>query len=126
MSDIKLEDLKKRMPYQWRVQSFSKYKPECTCVAYIDSRDAQDMLDNVCGPGKWQCEYYEVKSNLFCKVGILVGGEWVWKADCGTESNVDKQKGDASDAVKRACVKWGIGRFQYSLGMKKLPTNAEK
>jgi len=35
--------------------------------------------------------------------------------DCGTESNVEKQKGEASDAFKRAGVQLGIGRDLYNL-----------
>ena len=44
---MKLEDLKKELPYKWRVQS-SRYG-KANCVAYIDARDAQDLLDEVCG-----------------------------------------------------------------------------
>lgn len=122
-NNIKFEELKREMPYKWRVQSFSKYKPEATCVAYVDSRDVQKLLDEVVGPENWQDEYYAVKNNLFCKIGIRVNGEWTWKGDCGTESNVDKEKGEASDAFKRAAVKWGPGRFLYDLGMFKVKTD---
>jgi len=103
------------MPYHWRVQSFSKRKPVATCVAYVDSRDVQTRLDEAIGPESWQDKYYEVKGNLFCSIGIKKGEEWVWKSDCGTESNQDRQKGEASDAFKRAAVKWGIGRFLYDI-----------
>lgn len=120
---IDFEELKRELPYKWRVQSFSKFKPEATCVAYVDSRDVQKLLDEVVGPENWQDEYYEVKNNLFCRIGIRVNGEWTWKGDCGVESNVDKQKGEASDAFKRAAVKWGIARFLYDLGMYKLKTD---
>ena len=63
------------------------------------------------------------KGNLFCSIGIDVdkdGSFWTWKEDCGTESNVEKQKGEASDAFKRAAVMWGIGRFLYSTPIIKL------
>ena len=119
-----LQQLKKQIPYQWRVQSFQGDK--AVCVAYIDSRDVQEMLDNVCGPESWQCDYKEIKGNLFCGIGIaqLVGKDliWVWKWDCGTESNTDKEKGEASDSFKRAAVKWGIGRFLYDLEIVKVGT----
>lgn len=121
---IQFNELKRELPYKWRVQSFSQYKPEATCVAYVDSRDVQKLLDEVAGPENWQDEYYAVKNNLFCRIGIRVNGEWTWKGDCGTESNVDKEKGEASDAFKRAAVKWGIGRFLYDLGMYKLKASA--
>jgi hypothetical protein len=38
----------------------------------------------------------------------------VWKSDCGTESNTEAQKGEASDSFKRACFNWGIGRELYT------------
>lgn len=119
---MNLEDLKKELPYKWRVQSANQYG--ATCVAYIDARDVQDLLDEVVGAENWQCRYSEHKGNLFCSIGIYSGQleEWTWKEDCGTESNVEKQKGEASDAFKRAAVMWGVGRFLYSLGTVKLPT----
>ena len=121
-----LENLKKEMPYKWRVQSFSQYKASAKCVSYVDSRLVQDLLDEVVGPENWQDKYQEIKGNLFCSIGIKVNGEWTWKSDCGTESNVDKQKGESSDAFKRAAVKWGIARFLYSLKMVTVQSNAKK
>jgi hypothetical protein len=32
----------------------------------------------------------------------------------GTESNTEKEKGEASDSFKRACFNWGIGRELYT------------
>ena len=117
---MNLEDLKKEIPFKWRVQSANQYG--ASCVAYIDARDVQDLLDEVCGADKWQCKYSEHKGNLFCSIAILdKHGSWVWKEDCGTESNVEKQKGEASDAFKRAAVMWGVGRFLYSKTIVKLP-----
>jgi hypothetical protein len=120
----KLKQLKMVIPFKWRVQSSSQYG--AICVAYVDSRNVQDLLDEVLGGENWQCKYEEHKGNLFCSVGIKVGDEWVWKSDCGTESAVDKEKGEASDSFKRACVMWGIGRFLYSLPIQKLPVKEEK
>jgi hypothetical protein len=39
---------------------------------------------------------------------------WIWKGDAGTESNMEAEKGNASDARKRAGFTWGIGRELYS------------
>lgn len=49
--------------------------------------------------------------------------EWVWKWDTGSESNVEKEKGQVSDAFKRAAVKWGIGRFLYDLEIAHVKTD---
>ena len=117
---MKLEDLKKEIPYKWRVQSTNEYGS--TYVAYIDARDVQDIFDEVCGQTGWQVEYKEHKGNLFASIGIFDTDSmgWIWKSDCGTESNVEKQKGEASDAFKRAAVMWGVGRFLYSLKIIKI------
>ena len=89
----------------------------------------QDILDKVCEPQNWQVVYEEHKGNLFAKIGIKdlnLSDEWIWKSDCGTESNVEKQKGEASDAFKRAGVMWGIGRFLYSKDIIKIPSEKNK
>src|SRR6056300_895080 len=116
---MNLENLKNEIAFKWRVQSANQWG--ASCVAYIDARQVQDLLDEVCGAENWQCKYSEHKGNLFCSIGILTSYEWVWKSDCGTESNVEKQKGEASDAFKRAAVMWGVGRFLYSKTIVKLP-----
>jgi len=120
---MNLENLKKEIPFKWRVQSANQYG--ASCVAYVDARDVQDLLDEVVGQENWQCKYEEHKNNMFCSIGINIGGHeiplWVYKSDCGTESQVEKQKGEASDAFKRAAVMWGVGRFLYSKTIVKLP-----
>jgi len=116
---MNLEDLKKEIPFKWRVQSANQY--DASCVAYIDARDVQDLLDDICGPENWCCKYEEHKGNLFCSIGIRDEFDtFTWKSDCGTESNVEKQKGEASDAFKRAAVMWGVFRFGYHLPIIKL------
>ena len=91
-------------------------------LLYKDARVDMNILDETVGAERWQREHYECKGNLFCRVGICVETkkgdavfpEWVWKADCGTESNTEAQKGEASDSFKRACFNWGIGRELYT------------
>ena len=90
-------------------------------LLYKDARVDQNILDETVGAENWQREHYECKGNLFCRVGINVSKEpllrsdcWVWKSDCGTESNTEAQKGEASDSFKRACFNWGIGRELYT------------
>lgn len=85
-----------------------------TLLLYKDARVDMNLLDETVGSANWQREHYEVKGNLYCRVGIKLDGEWVWKSDCGTESNAEAVKGESSDSFKRACVNWGIGRELYS------------
>ena len=86
-----------------------------TLLLYKDARVDMDILDETVGAEKWQREHYEVKGNLFCRVGIFTDDlGWAWKSDCGTESNTEKEKGESSDSFKRACINWGIGRELYT------------
>lgn len=86
----------------------------CAVLLYKNARCDMNILDETVNPENWQRRHYECKGNLFCSVGIKCGDEWVWKDDCGVESNAEKQKGEASDSFKRACFNWGIGRELYT------------
>ena len=96
-----------------RVQSASE--KGVILLLYKDARVDMNILDETVGPDKWQRDHFECKGNLFCKIGIKQeDGSWVWKADCGVESNTEAQKGEASDSFKRAGFNWGIGRELYT------------
>ena len=129
---MKLQDLKEKIPFHWRVQSFSKNKASCTCVAYVNARDVMDLLDKVVGAENWQDKYEVINGQMFCSIGIKIVSEcdreheWVWKSDTGTESMTEKEKGIVSDSFKRAAVKWGVGRFLYDLEIQYLNTNEAK
>lgn len=123
---MNIKDLKKEIPYQWRVQSFSKFDTSASCVAYIDARDVMNLLDEVCGAENWQSDFKDIGGQTFAGIGIKIGENWVWKWDTGSESNIEKEKGQASDSLKRAAVQWGIGRFLYDLDIKKVKTNEKK
>lgn len=98
-----------------RVCNVSPDKKKVKVLLYKDARVDMAILDETVGADRWQRLHEEVKGNLYCKVGIKTAdGEWVWKSDCGSESNVEQAKGEASDAFKRACFCWGIGRELYT------------
>lgn len=99
----------------WRVGSTTQDKSRGLALAYIDSRDVQDRLDQVCTPAGWQCRYPHADKKTVCEIGIKIGDEWVWKADGAGDSDVEAEKGALSDAFKRAAVKWGIGRYLYDV-----------
>jgi hypothetical protein len=115
---VNLRDLAKPFPVDavsWRVGSTNAAKTSGMALAYIDARDVMDRLDEVCGPENWRDEYTELSGFVLCKLWIRVGGEWVWKCDGAGKTDVEGEKGMVSDAFKRAAVKWGIGRYLYSL-----------
>lgn len=88
----------------------------CSLLLYKDARCDMRILDEVFGPMNWQRKHEAVNGNLFCQVGIRDEntGEWVWKEDAGSPSNTEAEKGHSSDAFKRACFNWGIGRELYT------------
>jgi len=115
---MKLIDLKRPFPPEkisWRVGSMTQDKKSGMALAYIDSRDVQDRLDEVCGVEGWQCSYPHANGKTVCSIGIKVGDEWIWKADGAGDSDIEAEKGALSDSFKRAAVKWGVGRYLYDL-----------
>lgn len=113
----------------FRVQSINK-GGYATILAYKDARVDMNRLDAVFGVDGWQKKYDLINGNLFCSVGIWSekNKEWIWKQDVGTESMTEKEKGQASDAFKRACFNLGIGRelYDYPVIQIKLESNEFK
>ena len=120
---MNLNFLKKELHFKWKIQTKPKPDKKGCCVAYIDSRDVQDLLDEVCWVDKWQNEFYEVKWKVFCKIWIKIEDEWIWKSDSWAleeSESIDTEttsKWETSDAFKRAAVQWWIGRFLYTKEM---------
>lgn len=104
-----------REAISWRAQSMTKDGTKAMALAYIDARDVMDRLDDVCGSENWQDRYEFHGSRTVCYLSIRVDGEWITKADGAGDSDVEAEKGAISDALKRAAVKWGIGRYLYSI-----------
>lgn len=88
----------------------------CSILLYKDARCDQRILDAAVGPFAWQREHVLINNHLFCVVSIWDDEKqmWIKKQDVGTESNTEAVKGEASDAFKRACFCWGIGRELYT------------
>jgi hypothetical protein len=99
----------------WRAQSVTKDGTKALALAYIDARDVMDRLDDVCGTENWQDRYEFHGTRTICYLSIRVGDEWITKADGAGDSDVEAEKGAISDALKRAAVKWGIGRYLYHI-----------
>ena len=84
-------------------------------LLYKDARVDQNILDETFGIYGWKREHLFMGDALFCTVSIRdENGEWVSKQDVGTPSLSEPVKGSASDAFKRACFNWGIGRELYT------------
>lgn len=101
---------------EWRVGSTNGDKSSGLALAYLTARHVMERLDAACGPENWQDRYEFHGSRTICYLSIRVGEEWITKADGAGDSDVEAEKGAISDALKRAAVKWGIGRYLYDLG----------
>lgn len=106
-----------------RVGMVSQRTKKVSILLYKNARVDMAVLDELVGSENWQRDHKEIKGHLYCGVGILTEKGWVWKWDCGTESNTEPEKGEASDSFKRACVNWGIGRELYTAPAIWIPCN---
>lgn len=88
----------------------------CVLLLYKDARTDMNLLDETFGNGNWQRSHEVINDNLFCNLDIWDVDKkcWVRKQDVGVESNTEKEKGQASDAFKRAGFNVGIGRELYT------------
>lgn len=89
-------------------------------LAYVDARAIQDRLDSVLGVEGWQDDYECLPDgSVICRLRLCLDGEWVTKVDVGSPSEQpdggDRLKAAFSDALKRAGVKFGVGRYLYRL-----------
>ena len=105
-----------REAVHWRAQSLTKDGTKAMALAYLDARDVMDRLDDAVRPENWQDSYFETaKGRLICTLSIRIGGEWISKSDGAGETDVEGEKGAISAALKRAAVKWGVGRYLYDM-----------
>ena len=97
-----------------RVGQVSKNKTGFSLLLYQDARAAMNLLDEAVGPFNWQKTYSRDNANCTISIWDEDKKQWISKEDVGTESKTEKEKGIASDAMKRAAVNWGIGRELYT------------
>ena len=118
--------LNRIIPFKWRQQGRPR-NGKVALVAYVDAVQVEDLLDETIGKENWETKYYEIKGNLYCTLSIRftsdTGEYWASKSNCGTESNMEAEKGEASDSFKRAARCWGVGRFLYYMDILNVPVN---
>lgn len=95
-----------------RVQSVTE--KGCILLLYKDARCDMNILDETVGPMNWKRQHTRDNANCIVSLWDDEKEQWVSKEDTGTESNTEKEKGQASDSFKRACFNWGIGRELYT------------
>src|SRR5436305_10298430 len=114
-----------------------KFKPAAVtgnralALPYVDARVIQDRLDEVLGMAGWQDEYECLPDgSVVCRLRLRLGNEWITKMDVGGPSEQpdegDRRKAAFSDALKRASVKFGVGRYLYRLAPLWVDWDAQK
>ncbi len=102
----------------WRIAQAGKDKNGkiwAKCLAYMDGRCVINRLDEVFGIGNWYDRYVNIAGGVRCTLWVKIGGEWIGKEDAAEDTDIESIKGGHSNALKRAGVKWGIGRYLYNL-----------
>ena len=101
-----------------KIQAVNKDRTRAQVVAYVDARTVLDRLDEAVGPTGWS-DAYDVLSDKtdgdgrrLVEVRCALTVCDVSKEDVGEG---DSLKAAFSDALKRAAVKFGIGRYLYRL-----------
>jgi hypothetical protein len=92
-------------------------KPWAMVLAYVQARAIQKRLDDVFGWDGWQDEYRTQDGNTICRLGVKnSNGEWIWKENGASETQVEAFKGGISASLKRVAASgYGIGRYLYDL-----------
>lgn len=87
----------------------------CSLLLYKTARVDRAILTETYGE-LWQNDFKVIDGKMYGGIGIYNKdlGQWLWRWDCGVESNQDKDKGQASDCFKRSGFKWGIGVELYT------------
>ena len=108
---------------KWKPQQIKGNRALALC--FIDARLIQDRLDEVVGVENWQDKYNVLPDgSVVCELSINFASpvdipRWIVKTDVGSLSEQpdagDRLKAAFSDALKRAAVKFGIGRYLYRL-----------
>jgi len=103
---------------EWRVQSAGQGQngPWAKVLTYITSRAIQDRMDEVFGIDGWWDEYSAGPSGgVLCTLSARFGDRVVSKQGIAGNTDIEAVKGGESGALKRAAVKFGIGRYLYNL-----------
>lgn len=108
---------------EWRAGSTNGDKTKAMALAYITSRAVMQRLDDTFGLGCWWDDYSPgPNGGILCRLTVSFeeNGKIHTISKCGIADNTDFEavKGGESDSLKRAAVKFGIGRYLYKLPTK--------
>ncbi len=100
---------------KWKPGKVTRDKKSALAMAYMDARMPMIRLDSTVGPEGWEDAYRAVQVGADCGVECALTILGVTKCGIGVPSKVETLKGAYSDSLKRAAVKFGIGRYLYAV-----------
>jgi hypothetical protein len=102
---------------QWRAGQVSRDRRRAQALPYAEARIYEDRLNEVC-PGEWAVTFEPWGNRIICELTITLAGTGrsVTRSSTG-ESDGGRSPGTAAEAqaFKRACSRFGLGRFFYDL-----------
>jgi len=113
--EVKLKAPFPKSDIEFRIAKVNKQNRKAQVLAYITSRAVMDRLDAVFGSDKWSDEYDVLENGVTCRLSAKLNGDFITKQDAAPFTEIEALKGAFSDALKRASVKFGIGRYLYNL-----------
>lgn len=100
---------------EWRIGATNKDKTKGIALPYITNRAIMNRLDDLFGITGWKNEFIIQDKAKICGLSLCIEGQWITKYDGADDTNIEATKGGLSNAMKRAAVQWGIGRYLYKL-----------
>lgn len=107
----------------WRAGAVSRDKKRAQALPYAEPRVYEDRLNELC-PGSWEVTFKPWGENrIICELAL----HGVTRSSTG-EENDGFAPGTAAEAqaFKRACVKFGLGRYLYDIPISWVPYDAER
>ena len=100
---------------QWRVGATNKDKSRGLALAYADSRQYQERLDNLFGLD-WSVRYAPVSDrSVICELTLTLDDKYVTRSATGNGEDLPSAE---AQAFKRACSAFGLGRYLYGTGQR--------
>lgn len=107
---------------EWRAGATNQANTSALALAYLTSRGVMKRLDSVLGIENWFDNYVAgPNGGVMCELSVRLNGEWITKRGIADNTDFEAIKGGESDSLKRAAVKFGIGRYLYKLPAKWVP-----
>jgi hypothetical protein len=90
-------------------------------IPYLSTAAVMQRLDDVLGLD-WECKSQLLPGGcVLCCLRLKVGDTWIERSDIGSPSDQpdagDKCKAAFSDALKRAAVRFGVGRYLHGIAL---------